>query len=459
MAEQPTLEPVEQTPPVEPTENSNTTPVVVESNEEIPSWEENTATASFEAALKKKDEEAAKASATPKQEEPKADAPKPEESAPKPEDVIPDDELQPLPHDKPKTQARIKTLHGKWRSAEEKAAQLEKEKQERDARIKELEEKSKLTPNGNAELEQLKKEREEALAKAKEMEEKYLPYRRQYEVETAPEIEEKFVKPSKMAEKEIASTLKNYGFSDGTIAEIEKNGGLAAFSKSQKAYRLRDADGGVTEMTAAEWVRDEISKMDLADAERIRSLIGEQQRLEIQRKAFIESERTKAKEYFEGLTKAQQEEQKRFQEAQANAVKQVQDWLAETYSKDDDLKDVEGDEKAARAEARETLAKILSPNNDTATLLEAAKMSAKAPLIIKRLAAKDAEIATLKKAIADKEAELDKVRGAGSAVPRTSGRLGTPAQQGKKLDADSEAIMRGKSSAELMAERMGITEY
>jgi len=278
-------------------------------------------------------------------------------------------------------------------------------------------------------------------------------------VETSPEISEKFTKPSKLAEAEIAITLKNYGFSDGTIAEIEKNGGLAAFSKSQKAYRLQDPDGSVIEMTAADWVRDEIGKMDLADAERIRSLIGEQQKIEMQRKLFIESERSKAKEYFEGLTKAQQEEHNRLKEAQAFAAKQVQDWLAETYSKDEDLKDVDGDEKATREEARNNLAKIIGPNNETSALLEAAKMAAKAPIIIKRLAAKDAEIAALKKAISDKEAELDKVRGAGSAVPRTSGRLGTAAQQGKKSDSDSEAIMRGKSSAEIMAERMGITEY
>lgn len=450
MAEDTTNQPASTTPPVVAAATPNTQPEVQETPVEF------NATAAFERAL----EEAATKPAEATPPEPKKEEAKPEEKAaapaaapekkeePKPaadakaEDTVSDDELQPLPHDKPKTQARIKTLHGKWKTAEEKATSLE-------AKVRELEEKTKLTPAQTADLEALKKQADEARAKveaaeklAKETEEKYLPYRRQYEVERSPEVEERYVKPAKAAEETIAATLKNYGLGEATLKEIEKHGGLAAFTKSKKTYTLKDADDQPVTVTASQVVNDWLGKMDFADAEKIRSLVGEQEKLALQRGLYIDSEKAKAREYFDGLTKKQQEEQASLRAQQEAAGKEVKAWIDTQFANDEYLKDdpaLKDDQKAERAAARERVIKYLS-GADRATLLAAARDAAVFPSVLKQIASRDAEIAALKKQLADKEAELDKTKTAGSAVPAKSGRLGsggapTPPKQEPNLAA------------------------
>jgi hypothetical protein len=436
MAEDTTTPPAETTPPVAATATPNT-PV---ETPQIPT--EFNATAAFEKALEEADKggtetpaaakpvenkpaEAAKPVETPASTEqrPVTDA-KPTDT--KPEDVVSDDELQPLPHDKPKTQARIKTLHGKWRTAEEKATSLE-------AKVRELEEKTKLTPAQTADLDALKKQADEARAKAeaaeklaKETEDKYLPYRRQYEVEKSPEVEERFVKPVKAAEETIAATLKNYGLGEATLKEIEKHGGLAAFTKSKKTYTLKDAEGEPVTVTASQVVNEWLGKMDFADAEKIRSLVGEQEKLSLQRGLYIDAEKAKAREYFDGLSKKQQEEQAAFKAQQETHAKEVAKWIDTQFANDEQLKDVDGPDKADRAEARSRLLKYLG-GADRDTLLNAAKDAALLPIVRKQLGSKDAEIAALKEQLKAKEAELDKTKTAGAAVPARAGRLGSGA--------------------------------
>lgn len=464
MADNTTTNAEQTTPPVVQPENNNAPAP------DAPDFEQTEtgfdAAAAFEKALAEKDEkpkeETPPAAADQKptdaakaEEKPKEDA-KPDDTGTKPEDVVSDDELQPLPHDKPKTQARIKTLHGKWRTAEEKAVALE-------AKVKELEEKTKLTPQQTADLESLKKQAEDAKAKAeaaeklaKETEERYLPYRRQYEIEKSPEIEERFVKPVKAAEETIKATLKGYGLGDATLAEIEKAGGLAAFSKSKKTYQVKDENGDPTTITASQVVNDWLTRMDFADAEKVRSLVGEQEKLNLQRGLYIESEKAKAKEYFDSLTKREQEQLAQQKAAQEAASKEVKEWIDATFANDEDLKDVDGDEKADRAAARERLIQFLS-SADRPTLLNAAKKAAAYDLILKRIGSKDAIITQKDARIKELEAEMDKIRSAGAAIPKQSGRTGTgSAGEGKKMDADAEAILRGQlSSADLLARSFG----
>jgi len=452
MADPIITEPTDATPPVAQVDNANTPPASEQgSSPEISFDLAGALDAAITAAAEKEKEQPPVAEEKPKAETPAPEA-KPADAkpaGPKPEDTVTDEELAPSPHDKPKTQARFKALHSKWKTAEEKAAAMEKAASEREARIKELEEKSKLTPAATQELEDLKKAREETAAKAKVIEDELLQYKRLYEVERLPEIEERFVKPAKLAEERIASTLKGYGLGDATLAEIQKHGGLAAFAKSPKTYQVKDENGESVTISASEVVDDWLKRMNFTDRETVKSLVGEQSKLEIQKQAYLESERARAKDHFASLSKKQQEEQAQLTAAQEANKKKVKDWVDTQFANDEDLKDVEGEDKAERAEARNRLVKFLS----TATqeeLLEAAKVAAKAPVTAKRLAAKDALIAQLQTQLKEREAELDKVRNGGRSTPATNARAvgATPPAKKQALDLQSLLTRDGGSALE-----------
>lgn len=455
----------EQTPPpVVATDNNNATASDAPDLEQ-PEVSYNAA-AALEAALTEKDKKAqeqpvpeAKLADATKAEDKPAEAKPAEAKTDAPTDTLNDeevfkdaDEISRDPHAKERTRRRIKETVA---IAKRESALRAKEVSERDARIKELEEKVRLTPAATNELEALKKEAEQAKALAKEMEEKYLPYRRQYEVEKSPELEERFVKPVKAAEDVIASTLKAYGLGEATLAEIQKAGGLAPFSKSKKTYQVKDESGDPITITASQVVNDWLTRMDFADAEKVRSLVGEQEKLNLQRGLYIESERSKAREYFDGLSKKQQEEQAAFKAQQESSTKEVKEWIDTQFANDELLKDVDGDDKNTRAEARNRVIKLLS-SQDRSELLSGVRDAAVMPVVLKQMAAKDALLIQRETRIKELEAEIDKVRGAGAAIPKQSGRMGSgTAGEAKKLNSDEDAIIRGTlTSAQIMERAM-----
>ena len=260
-----------------------------------------------------------------KKEEAKVEPESKQEQKPEP---LPDDMLKVTPNDKPLTARRISQLL-------EKVEFRDKTLAEKEAIIKELQTKA-ATTQGSEELTKMKEELENT---RKDL----LRYRRRYDLDTDPEVKTKFEVPVVQAESTIKEVLNKYQLGEPTLKEIEKTGGFAEFSRSNKVYTIKEADanGDVVSVqkTAADLVKAWLNAMPVGDAEEIRSAMAQQSMTRAEKKRFFEKETAEAEKYF----KSQEEQRTKFQQEQeANLEKtrkEYSDWAESQIKSKDWLKD------------------------------------------------------------------------------------------------------------------------
>lgn len=240
------------------------------------------------------------------------------------EDEVSADELQVLPHDKPKTAKRIKALLTKIDTINSEVARTKTEAQEKATKLAELE--KKLT-----EVKTVDPKTDEAVKKQLD---ELAMFRRRYDLEKDPEVKTKFDSRVEQAETSITSTLKKRGASDGLLAVIQEEGGWNKFADSNRVLRLADGK----ETTAAEVAEAVLASLPLSERRAIDAAMMEQIQTKRDRERFFKEEQDKAVEFF----KKKDEEAVKQTEAQQNEVKaaagKIEAWHKEISEKTDWLK-------------------------------------------------------------------------------------------------------------------------
>lgn len=253
------------------------------------------------------------------------------------------------PHRSEKTQNRIKALHKQWKDADAKAATTAKQLAEKDAKLQELEKKiseagkaAGVAPEVQAQLDELQQ------------------YRRQYEVENSPRFKE-FNDAYDQAEKDILVTLKNGGVKlkgqtwEQTEAYIKEVGGYSAFQKKHPEL--------------ARQIREDV--LGPAESDEIQAQTNAQMLLKKHQKAWVNGEKSAAKEYF---TKKEAEAKAAAESAAANAPKpevekqarkaKLEQWRDKTVSEVELFKDGE-----APADASDEVKASIKQNNELKAFL------------------------------------------------------------------------------------------
>ena len=278
-------------------------------------------------------EAAEKASdAKPESSEGKPDADKPAVDVAKPAVAVPVDTeasdealIEGL---KPNSQRKIRLRMAKLREVETKLADAEK-------KIHELSEKT-LAPGGDPKAAE---ELETLRATAARL-------TRIHELESDPEIKEKFDKPAEEAELAIIDLLKNHNIGEPTLNLVKEMGGFAAFSKSTKKFSVT-VDGEERDMTAAEMAKNWTERMGVGDTALLQDKLNAQTHAREGKKAFVETETKKAREYY---TKQETDRQ-----AFIKKVKDEYDaWAAKAIAVDN-LKEQPVPENATEPEKKEIL--------------------------------------------------------------------------------------------------------
>lgn len=295
--------------------------------------------------LRKKaaEEEAArKKEAEPKEPEKKEEAPKEEKTEPEPkaeekkeeakpeEETVPDDELRPLPTDKPRTRKRILTLAHR---ADELATKLE----EAEKKLSEKESKGGDTTKLEEELAKVK-------ADLEKNSEQLLQYKRHFDLEQDPEFKKKYDDAVVEAEHAISGKLKDLGVPEFVLKDIETAKGFTRFIKSDKTYVVPVTDPNTGEVnkrtvTAAEMVRTWFNQMDPADAAFINAKLMDQVNKQDERNRAITEAKGQAKDYFQKQQESQRLQQERLAKIKKETTEKYSKWVEDTTSKADWLKD------------------------------------------------------------------------------------------------------------------------
>lgn len=373
------------------------------------------------------------------------------EAKAKEEDVT-EEELAVLPHDKPKTARRIKTLLTKVDEANALVVETKKEAEAKAARLAELEkelEKSKTAdPLQNEEV-------KKALEDLK-------MYRRRYELEKDPEVKTKFDSRVESAETSIKQTLSKRGAGEALIKLIEEEGGWLKFADSNRDITLANGD-----VVKAAELADTIRKaLPVGERRAIEALEIEQVQTKRERERFFEEETKRANEYFaqtEAKTKAEREQQQKLME---EGRKLIDGWREKVVKENDWLQekqppvDATPEQKAAIEEDNKytkqlqgLINKALTANKlddmlgivfDSVRYHQERRQSARALDRVKALEAQ----------LAEKQAQLDKFKKASSSVPKGGSLVGggsTTTPEAKKaatpesLEAAFEKLASGQS--------------
>ena len=282
--------------------------------------------------MKKKQEEAAKPKEepeeTPKEEKKKEAVSADDASPPKKDDTPPerltDDQLQPLPHDKPLTKRRIEQLL-------KDKADLARERDEARAAAKENPSASNVE-----EFNKLKEEHQKAS-------DELIRYRRRYEIDGDETLKKTYDEPISNAETAIENTLKKYQLGDATLKAIKDEGGFAAFSRSSRTFPIvevgDDGEKKTVMRTAGELARNWLNAIPIADGEFIKSALGKQAMLAEEKKTAIDRAVGESKQYFESREKQQKEAVETAKKKDEEMAKGYQTWLKTTTDSTDWLKD------------------------------------------------------------------------------------------------------------------------
>lgn len=242
------------------------------------------------------------------------------------EEAVPEEELQVLPHDKPKTAKRITALLGKIKNIEGEATKTKAEALEKATKLAELEKKLAEVKTVNPETDEKVKKSLDELAM----------YRRRYELEKDPEVKTKFDSRVEYAEESIIKALKARAATDPLINLIKEEGGWAKFSDSARLVSIPDGEGGTRQVPASELAELILGNLPLGERKGIEAAMMEQVQTKRDKERYFKEQQEKATEYFkqreDEAQKGTVEQQKQIEEARKTIdawQKQVEasDWI------------------------------------------------------------------------------------------------------------------------------------
>lgn len=243
-------------------------------------------------------------------------------------DEVPEEELQVLQTDKPKTAKRIQALLSRVNAIKESEANTKKELEARDAKLKEL----------DAQLVEAKKVTVDPATEAaiKQQQDELAMFRRRYELDKDPEVKSKFDDRISSSEKPIAEVLTRNGAAESLLKIVEQEGGWLNFSRSGRLVSL--ADGQKPAAEVAELIMQAIP---FADRQTIQSVTMDQISTKRDRERFFQEEQKKATDYFkrkeDEAGKATVEYQKQVEEAK----KTIETWQKKVTTENEWLKEKE----------------------------------------------------------------------------------------------------------------------
>jgi len=249
-----------------------------------------------------------------KKEEVKPEPEKKEEAKVDPEAPT-EEELQVLPHDKPKTAKRIQALWTKAKKLEETVATTQKEAAEKANKLAELEKQLSEVKSVNPETDAAVKAKLDELAM----------FRRRYELDKDPEVKTKFDSRVEYAEKNITEILTKRQASPALLKLIADEGGWSKFANSQTPIAVRGADGASTTIPASEAAENIMSALPMLERKQLEAAMMEQIQLDREKKRFLEEETKRAADYF----KSRDEEAVKQQEAQQKGLEDAKRLIEE----------------------------------------------------------------------------------------------------------------------------------
>lgn len=367
------------------------------------------------------------------------------------EDVS-EEELQVLPHDKPKTAKRINALLSKIKEVESRETETRKQAEEKAKRLAELEQQLSTVKSSDPTTDEKIKAQLDELAM----------YRRRYELDNDPELKEKFDTRIEAQESAIVDHLKKRGATDELVKLIQNEGGWARFASSNNTMTLPDEDGGTRQVSMAELAETIINALPLGERKAIEAAMMDQIQTQSAKKLHYEDQVKKAKEYFskrdEEGRKAQAEQQRQIEEAR----KSVEKWQSEV-EQSDWLKDKELPAKATpeqkqaiqehnryNAQLRSLLKKAVS-TTDLNGMLEIVHDSVRYYDERRNTASLKREVDSLRAELQAKQAELDKFKGASRSVPRAGSVSSNasaptaPEKRPRSLEEAFDRLSRGES--------------
>jgi hypothetical protein len=405
---------------------------------EEPAKEEDVSRDSLRKMFEKKDAEKAKA----------ADKEEKKEAT----DDVSEEELQVLPHDKPKTAKRINALLSKIKDVESRETETRKQAEEKAKRLAELEQQLSTVKSSDPTTDEKVKAQLDELAM----------YRRRYELDNDPELREKFDTRIEAQESAIVDHLKKRGATDELVKLIQNEGGWARFASSNNTMTLPDEDGGTRQVSMAELAETIVNALPLGERKAIEAAMMDQIQTQSAKKLHYEDQVKKAKEYFskrdEEGKKAAADQQRQIEEAR----KSVEKWQSEV-EQSDWLKDKELPAKATteqkqaiqehnryNAQLRSLLKKAVS-TTDLNGMLEIVHDSVRYYDERRNTASLKREVDSLRAELQAKQAELDKFKGASRSVPRAgsvSSNASAPTATEKRprsLEEAFDRLSRGES--------------
>lgn len=334
-------------------------------------------------------------------------------------DDVPEEELQVLPYDKPKTAKRINALLSKIKQVESRETETRKQADEKAKRLSELEQELSTVKSSNPATDEKIKAQLDELAM----------YRRRYEMDSDPELREKFDTRIETQEIAILDHLKKRGATDELVKLIQNEGGWARFASSNNTMTLPDEDGGTRQVSMAELAETIVNALPLGERKAIEAAMMDQIQTQSARKLHYEDQVKKAKEYFskrdEEGKKAAAEQQRQIEEAR----KSVEKWQSEV-EQSDWLKDKELPAKAT-AEQKQAIQEYNRYNSQLRSLLKKAVSTTDLNGMLeivhdsvryyderRNTASLKREVDSLRSELQAKQAELDKFKGASRSVPR-----------------------------------------
>lgn len=267
---------------------------------------------------------------------------KPQETAKEeaPSEELPEAEKGVLPTDKPSTAKRIQYFLKQEAKLKQEAAALKAEL-----------EAAKKAPATQVNLEEVERIKQEKAAADAEL----TKFRRRYEIDNDPEFKTKFDEPIQQTEKSIEDTLKKY-LSEATIAAVKGEGGFGQFSRSGKTFSVQQLVNGepkTVTVTAAQLARQWLDGIPIGDAEFVKSALGKQQLLDLEKKATIEREVASSKEYFTQREEKARKEREAAQQESATIKATFDRLVTETESTATWLKDKEVPANASAEQKKE----------------------------------------------------------------------------------------------------------
>lgn len=367
-------------------------------------------------------------------------------------DDVSEEELQVLPHDKPKTAKRINALLSKIKEVESRETETRKQAEEKAKRLAELEQQLSTVKSSDPTTDEKVKAQLDELAM----------YRRRYELDNDPELREKFDTRIEAQESAIVDHLKKRGATDELVKLIQNEGGWARFASSNNTMTLPDEDGGTRQVSMAELAETIVNALPLGERKAIEAAMMDQIQTQSAKKLHYEDQVKKAKEYFskrdEEGKKAAAEQQRQIEEAR----KSVEKWQSEV-EQSDWLKDKELPSKATpeqkqaiqeynryNSQLRSLLKKAVS-TTDLNGMLEIVHDSVRYYDERRNTASLKREVDSLRAELQAKQAELDKFKGASRSVPRAgsvSSNASAPTATEKRprsLEEAFDRLSRGES--------------